>query len=259
VGTVDGSQKDAWISFLRGRALELVWQIALAFCLGTALLLKHLNLPGLPRAASGEAVVWGAKRFLAFVPLVIFLAITAGWSHNERQSYGKRMQELEARRQAALAQSLAETPSFDNLPTIVEKPAEELLVLKEIGGMSPYAANQKLFPEDRKVPVSESRRYRLSYVGGEGNIGVTVTEFPTAEWAKYSVRNIPRPNIFIDSPESVRRAVRFGNNVYDFGLGICWPSGNRIINLDTSGLSTHTPQPLDEVLKAYLQKYPSSL
>jgi hypothetical protein len=108
------------------------------------------------------------------------------------------------------------------------------------------------------APFPARRTYYARYATPGNNMAVVanVTEYPNAAWTKYAVRNTPMPHEFINHPDNVKHLVRFGNNLYQDAPEYFWPSGDKLILLECSGV---LPDAIDEFLKAYLAKYPSSL
>lgn len=262
VTLVDGTQRGAWISFLTGDELGILWQPCLAFFLAVALVLYGLTTPLAVRTQKKPQSPF-MIRFAAFGIVLTYWAITATWAHSFSIHEGRRIRELQAHLKAEIAKSLAEAPSFENLPTPAPEQPEEVPLLQEINGWELYYSGSQIYPAERNggdtiARAPARRRYYGSYAtrGDNRAVEVSITEYPNAEWAKYSVRNTPMTHVFIEHPDWVKQLVKFGNNVFQEGPYVFWASDRRLIFLDCQGV---LPDVIDEFLKAYLAKYPSSL
>ena len=257
VAAVDGTQRGAWFSFLRGNEFGLIWQPCLGFFLAVALVLKsriaRFHVPAQEKPKSSFTT-----RFAALGILLVYWGIGAAWDHSFQVREGKRIRDSQAREMAELAKSHAETPAFERLPSPVRKPLEEVLLLQEINGWKPYFSGSQEYPVQRDAPFPERRAYyaRYSATGNSLAVDANVTEYPNAEWAKYSVRNTPTPDELIKHPDWVKHLVKSGNNIFQEGPYFFWASDRKLILLNCSGA---LPDVIDEFLKAYLAKYPSSL
>ena len=262
VAVIDGTQRGAWFSLLKGTVLGLSWQLVLASSLATSLLLGQID-SNVSKGADDAPRASFTRRFAAFGVLLMFLVATGVWCHSTQVRYGKKNLELQARVKAEIAKSLAEAPTFENLSAPVPKPLDKVLLLQEINGWKPYLSGSQDYGAQRNggdmlAPFPARRTYYARYATPGDNMAVVanVTEYPNAEWAKYAVRNTPMPHEFINHPESVKHLVRLGNNLYQDAAYFFWPSGEELIFLECSGV---LPDVIDGFLKAYLVKYPSSL
>ena len=76
-----------------------------------------------------------------------------------------------------------------------------------------------------------------------------MTEYPSADWAAYQIMNDRTPG-------SLTRSTRSGQTIYVDELEVfIWSSGNKLLAL--SGFQGREAV-TEQVLKAYLAKYPSS-
>lgn len=111
-----------------------------------------------------------------------------------------------------------------------------------------------------RSPAPQRRTYHARYAtaiaGDNRTVEAEVTEYPNVEWAKYAVRDTPMPHEFIKHPDWIKHLSRFGNNLFQEGPYFFWSSDTQFVFLDCSGVQ---PEVIDEFLKAYLEKYPSSL
>jgi len=264
VAALDGTQRQAWISFYSGSLLApgLLWQPCLAFFLGIALALKGLTSFS-PVHAQEKSRSSFKSRFAGFGIVLVFWVVTGTWAHSFQVREGKKIHGLQEQVKAEISKSLAEAPSFENLPVSASKPLDQVLLLQEIKGWKPYLSGSQDYPArktggDTSAPFPERREYSARYAtaGNDSAVGVSVTEYPNAEWANYEVRNTPMAHDFINHANSIKPLVRFGNNLFQEGPYFLWASDRQLILLDCQGV---LPDGIDEFLKAYLVKYPSSL
>jgi hypothetical protein len=202
------------------------------------------------------------KRRLAGVALlVVYLCgMTVWYSHIKRDA--TRFQEQRASEEAEIARRNASAPPFESLPP-VPKPVEQMVLLRLIAGLAPYQSGSHFYPAQSAwqlgPPTSERRTYWARY-GKSGNyarLEIDVIEFPNAEWANYDVKYSHR--------DAKSRSLD-SNKLYSDGICLFWPSGNKEVELETSGVYPPPPEgerltssQIDEFLKIYLDKYPSSL
>jgi len=96
-------------------------------------------------------------------------------------------------------------------------------------------------------------------------IRATVEEYPNAPWAQYLAAYPPRMYLSFDDPKQHALVTEFNNKVRSSQLARApgqtaiplyykWPSGNCVITIDYS-----TPDENLEIVRAYLEKYPSSI
>ena len=264
VTAVDGAQRGAWISFFTGSpsAPSALWQPSLAFFLAVALALKGL-IPAFRVGAQDRPSPSSRSRFIGFGILLVFWIITGTWVFALDVREGRRIRELQARQKAETMKSLAEAPPFENLPASAPKPLDQVFLMQEIYGFKPNFSNSHDYPAQHSqgemyAPFPERRTYSAMYGGGTtyGGVTVNVTEYPNTAWAKYEVRNTPTEHEFTDHT-NFKHLTRFGNNLFQYGpMNFIWASDNKVIFLYCEGVM---PEVIDEFLKAYLAKYPSSL
>ena len=259
VAAVDGTQRGAWINFT-----GLLWQPCLAFFLSIALGLKLL-IPLSHVRAQDRPDRSLSSRLAGFGVLLAFWGITGTWVFAFGVREKKRIHGLQERLKAEKSKSLAEAPRFENLPAFTPKPLDQVLLLKEINGWEPAFSNSHDYPAQNNhgemyAPFPQRRTYSVTYGTASNELGrvtVNVTEYPNGEWAKYEVRNTPMAHEFIDHEDSITRLTRFGNNLFQDGpMYFIWASDEKLIFLECQGVM---PDVIDEFLKAYLMKYPSSL
>jgi hypothetical protein len=248
-------------------AMYPLWQTTLAFFLGLTLWTDRIVAKRPTGSSQAENPVRSTRN--GFITLGILIAYSIGltlWTAAVVSRYGKAVHQSQARVEGELAQSLAAAPSRENLPAVRENPVDELLVMQPIAGWAPYASGGGMLPAENFLPSQEMANqralrpqrysYGASYTDGSRALRVNVTNYPIPEWAKYELRHIPTSNELIIHPDWVKKLVKFGNNFYQDGPYVFWPSGNNLVMLDCQGTP---PAVVDQFLKAYLEKYPSSL
>lgn len=177
-----------------------------------------------------------------------------------------------AKREAGQARKRAEVPSTKNLPVIQPRTIDEALINNPIAGYAPQRPTQGWeTPSNEKGYIRpQAMSYTVSYYPEDqialpyrNSIVVSVEQYPNAQWASYLVEfpnNIYNP---FDDPKVHAIVTRFGNKVrtdfYNRLPGIAsgyymWPSGNNVVTLHY-----YTHEEDQEFLRAYLEKYPSSI
>lgn len=101
IAVVDGTQRGAWISFWAGNALELMWQLTLAFFLAVALLLKERTARSHVRIEKTPSFLT-MRRFAGFSIVLVFSIITGTWAHSFEVRDAKRIHELQSRVKAEI-------------------------------------------------------------------------------------------------------------------------------------------------------------
>ena len=262
-------QRGAWFSIWSDEPLGLLWQNTLASFLGLSLWLGQVTI----RAGSSTpapsrvryAGSWLRNGWIASGILIGYFVGLHIWTASVLHRYAEMVEREQARVKKEIAQAIANAPSRENLPPVQQVPLDELLIMHEVAGWTPYASAAKMLPAESVLPSSEKRvprpqRYSCgaSYTGGDNGFGlrVKVTTYPTAEWAKYDLRNEPMTNEIIEHPDWIKKLTKFGNNLYQEGPYFYWSSGNQLVFLDCQGIYQSV---IDEFLKAYLEKYPSSV
>jgi hypothetical protein len=150
-----------------------------------------------------------------------------------------------------------------------------VLILHEIAGYVDTAAMIKIHPAYtvhvgiKGVPQNLSERivYSTEYRKTGNTTGppdrmkanAIVSEFPNSDWARFQVKNGPAydsgPYFYTTST----RTTKFGYSVLihtlssEHQLCVFWPSSNKVVVIDYPG------EEAEEIVKLYLEKYPSSL
>jgi hypothetical protein len=235
-----------------------------ALFLAIALCAKPDRLRTPAREALGRGLsAWPKSRFAVFPILLGYLAVVSVWSNLTRERAHKEKRELQTRISAEITRSLAEAPSLENLPQLKPEPVNDLFVMHEIAGWVPSQPRSYVRPAEPGGisgynPYSPSPRrigYDIFYYKNSHSVMVGITQYPNQDWAKYWVRNTPMPNSLTER-DDIKRLSKFGNSLYSDGANFFWSSGDKLILLDCSGI---LPAVIDVFLKAYLEKYPSSI
>ena len=156
-----------------------------------------------------------------------------------------------------MAARVANAPSRENLPRLTRQPADRVLVMEPVGDCH---ANEQMTTELPAVeevgagagfaPPPARCIYEARYACPSVEaVHVKVTEYPSADWAAYQIMNDRTPG-------SLTRSTRSGQTIYVDELEVfIWSSGNKLLAL--SGIQGREAV-TEQVLKAYLAKYPSS-
>jgi hypothetical protein len=261
-----------------GRGLEnfpmwvpvLVWQPGMGLALGAAAMrpavpvdLARSSPPALetatPVSDGGRyRPGFGPRGYVAAV-LVVIVAYQ-GWAQYQRYRMVARQTAIDE----AITRSIAEAPSSDDLPEIRPMPLEDAVVLQPIAELVPFTPGHRwLAPETPTMFSSRERRvqprryeYFVSYAVGEiAQIHVRVTQCPDDAWARYQLRHVGGIHGAIVDPSRFGIVERLGSRVLLAPLAYFWSSGDKIVEVGRTG----TPEAVDQVLRVYLDRYPSSI
>jgi hypothetical protein len=196
------------------------------------------------------------RRFtLVYVQLGYFVAVFAG----VYLFIQLPMEAKVAREKEEIATRLANAPSRVNLPALNEGRIDRVLLMEGVGEWRLSESYSGRLPaEQTGGDTFAPRPERVSYYANYGPpsktlddfraITVSVIQYPNAAWAKFDVLNST-------GRVGIPRLSRFGQTFYQDGPYFSWSSGDRRILLDCQSTP---PEVIDEFLKAYLAKYPSS-
>jgi hypothetical protein len=242
----------------------LLWQTGVALLLG--LLWWHgearVEVSGAGESTEGASVSEVSERiplaaklfFIGGAVLLLFFVGRSIWF-----SYAR------AHTQRAIAQSIAEAPSTQNLRPLQPMPLGQALILDRVGdfvALNTYDSSAAV-GGPRLITVAGVPRvyYSADYVkaekgvtiAGPTDVSVSLTEYPNSAWASYELRNTPTPNAAYMYAKYRKNVMKFGNWVLQNSGQFYWPSGNNLLTV-----YFHNGE-RDEFLKAYLEKYPSDL
>lgn len=245
-------------------SIFLVWQTGMGLTIGCLFSREQVLIPASSALRPGA----GSNRVARIARISLFAAATLVFAFFARREFPDHYQS--ARWHRAYNNHLAETPSMENLPEVQSVAPEQVLILNQFGEYVPgrsYSGKThppmdvKTFIPKAPAAQSYSVRYGLPGAPASGvNIGphvdVQVQEYPNAAWAEYE---IVEQGFGIDLANPAR-PVKFGSRLYgqakagDTGQNgfYIWTSENRLIILQF-----FSAEP-DELLKAYLDKFPNS-
>ena len=262
-GVADGIRTDG--TYHQMLLLFLVWQPGAAVLLG--LLLRQERDAFVPTSALLSPLKPSAIRGRRIVSIVFFAGVLGFLGFLVTRTI--QSARTEARNTAAYKRALAEAPPVPSLPPVKAVPPEQALIVREIGGLSPWApystSNGHLSPPTVTYSVSYGAATKDPPTDSLWRIvAVEVTQMPDADWANYRVK-YPQLNIgLVDDPQHLTKITKFGQTIvedtrmrYPNGEGtLCflWPSG-----VFAFSVCYEKPQVDEEFIRQYLAKYPSSL
>jgi len=193
--------------------------------------------------------------------LVGYFLVTGAWGISVTKREAEKRAQLLASMEGEDVAKLAHAPSFDNLPPLIVRPFDEVLVWQKIGDWAPSApgsydspvVRSNASPNQRALVAPQRRTYYLNYSqSGLPAVRADVTVFPNEQWARYEVDMPP----ITRQARNIKLLQRFGNNIYQDGVYFYWSSGEKVVKLECQGV---LPDVIDEFLKAYLLKFPSNV
>ena len=201
--------------------------------------------------------------------------------------------EMQAAEERRYAECLREAPSLKNLPPIEPMRIEQALVLDKINELVPGSRDKGDWrpPNDPGPPLMKFRVEYLAYrpydrprvtVHSDQSpdyveylpydkddlpfVIVEVTQYPNEAWPLYFAKWSPVPDILqhLDPELDITRVKKFENRVVmnrqyrspdDTGrLWFYWPSGKNLVSIMCGSNAVY-----EEVLRRYLERFPSSL
>lgn len=254
-------------------ALFFIWQPMIALFIGWAI---SENRMFVETQASGwkSEVSAGASRFsgLDRRTFVVIVATLAALSLTRIIPVRLRL----AHRECAVAKMRGTRPSAVDIPVVQPMTEEEALILKQTGGYQPghVMKTVELVSYEKGFERPGSIYFSTLYTKTGGpvprwpvapNISVVVQQYPNSSWAQYFAEYPPNRYNSFDDPKQHAIVVQFNNKVRSNQLErsprqtwdplyYMWPNGNCLITVEY-----HTPDESPEIIRAYLERYPSSI
>ncbi len=261
-------------------SLFMVWQTGMGFTIGWLFSPQPVEMPvsSAPASAAGSSHVTRIARialFAAAALIFVFVAIRefpqSYQSTQWQQAYKKHVADkpplpnppppAEVPSPKTPTVQVPETPSQENLPTVQAVAPDRMLILHSIGEYVPRVVS----PDATALAHQHSGmtyylvRYAIPSAPTDNPgpvLWVQVEDYPNAAWAQYELlKRLSGINA------NSRNMVKFGSRVYgrttegDAGQdgSYIWTSENRLVDV-----SWFHSADTDAVLKAYLERYPSS-
>jgi hypothetical protein len=248
-------------------SLYLVWQTGMGLVLGILLAQEAVQVTSFPDSISRSRIRSPqAVRVARLCSVAIVVLVLAYFARREIPDHYQSV-----RWHRAYWKHVAETPSLENLQKVGAVPADQMLILNQIGEYVPGRANvgesnPALNAKTGAPRVPRAQCYVIRYGlpgapdGGPGvgpHVDVQVQEYPNEAWAKFELGE----QGFATNLADIEKPTKFGNRILAqtkfVGRGgdafYFWSSANRLVILQ---FSSGDP---DEFLKEYLGRYPSSL
>jgi hypothetical protein len=256
-------------------SVHVIWQAGMGFVLAFALRSEQERTsPLLERSVPQKSLSVAAVLF--FGTAFVHAAFVEVWVPHDR-----------SRRQNGLAACITSAPATENLPPheaasyrLDPELINNAIINRNIGAYVFREVNTKRssglqFPEEgltHRIPptvnyfVVYERKDVTRYDTGAAAAWIQITEYPNSDWARYELEtNKPEfcaAGLYSYMLKDVKKVTRFGQTVLRFSRGrarqwdFYWTDENRLIELryNFSGADKG-----DELLEAYLKKYPSSL
>lgn len=183
-----------------------------------------------------------------------------------------------ARRERSAAKMRASRPSAVDVPVAQPMTEDEALILKPVGAYQPghvmktweMVSHEKGFEKPGDVYFSAFYTKTggptpQAPLGPGQFVWVIVQQYPNSAWAQYFAEYPPNRYNSFDDPKQHAIVVQFNNKVRSnqlerspgqtwYPLYYMWPSDNCIITVEY-----HTPDENLEIVRAYLEKHPSSI
>src|SRR6185437_12041530 len=240
--------------------LFVIWQTGMGALLG----LFSLSLTA-PRLTAPQSSSRSVKRTfpIAYKLFFVLLAIWPTYFLIRRISADHSAQH----RQEEISKAVSETPLKANLPAVQPVPTWQALVLRKIAGTVPVLPYERSFVATEPNTTVYSVGYQAAMpqvpLDFHPTVSVSVTQYPNSQWATYALKDVPIPNAGIDYAKYVQTVTTLGSPILvntawrsKTGTGdlyYYWSSGNNLVVIVFHYAEN------DEFIRAYLEKYPSSL
>jgi hypothetical protein len=257
-------------------ALFFVWQPAIALFIGWATSEKRSPVPIQGGEAQSEVGLPAPQisRGLSDRAFVVILAGLVVLSLTRIIPVRLRL----AHRERAVANMSGSRPSAVDLPVAQLMSEEEALILKQIGGYQPSHAQKAVeqVSHEKNFEKPSSVYFRTLYtktgeqvpqwpVAPRQYISIVVQQYPNSAWAQYFAEYPANRYNSFDNPKQHAIVAQFNNRVRSnqlerspgqtwYPLYYMWPNGNCVITVEYD-----TPDENLEIVRAYLEKYPSSI
>ena len=257
-------------------ALFFVWQPVIALFIGWATSEKPSLVPIQGSEAQSEVGLPAPQisRGLSDRTFVVILAGLVVLSLTRIIPVRLRL----AHRERAVATMRGSRPSAVDLPVVQLMSEKEALILKQIGDYQPGHAQETVeqVSHEKNFERPSSGYFRTLYtitgeqvppwpVAPRQYISIVVQQYPNSAWAQYFAEYPANRYNSFDNPKQHTIVAQFNNRVRSnqlerspgqtwYPLYYMWPSGNCVITVDY-----RTPDENLEIVRAYLEKYPSSI
>jgi hypothetical protein len=257
-------------------ALFFVWQPVIALFIGWATSenskLVQAQASGPTSEASAPASRFGrgldGRAFVVIVAALAALSLARIVPVRLRQAHRERV----------AARSRETKPASVDLRVAQPMSEEQALILKEIGDYEPGHVMKtiEMVSHEKGFETPGSMYFSMLYtktgeqvpqwpVAPSQYISVIVQQYPNSAWAQYFAEYPPRMYISPDDPKLHALVTQFNNKVRSSQLErspgqtwnrlyYMWPSGNCVVTVEYGTLDENL-----EIVRAYLEKYPSSI
>jgi hypothetical protein len=254
-------------------ALFFVWQPVIALFSGWATSENSMLVPAGVSGPTSEAASQLSRRLDGRTFAVIVATLTA-LSLTGIIPVRLRL----AHRERAVAKKRGSRPSALDIPLAQPITEEEALILKQIGDYQPghVTTTIEMVSHEKGYERPGDRYFSTLYtkkgeevppwpVAPRQYISIVVQQYPNSAWAQYFAEYPPNRYNSFDNPKQHAIVAQFNNRVRSdqldrspgqtaYPLYYTWPSGNCVITVDY-----RTPDENLEIVRAYLEKYPSSI